>query len=210
MNVNLKVVRIKSKLEEMYKNKIDLTDVESGGIQYLYKDGSQIEDPEHQIVLDETIVSQACLLDEISIIALVKGNVGALTENIDKTPYKKLFNGSTNSFTMYNGVLVLRAVESYIKENESNVTGRKKLVLIHGNRFLLHLALREIKNMDNFDDQYLDQEELRSIVNPICEKYWDKVYEIIEQYFPDAYPAYLFKNVGRLKEIIEKIQENNV
>ena len=33
---------------------------------------------------------------------------------------------------------------------------------------------------------------------------------IIEQYFPDAYPAYLFKNVGRLKEIIEKIQENNV
>lgn len=181
-----------------------------GGIQYLYKDGSQIEDPEHQIVLDETIVSQACLLDEISIIALVKGNVGALTENIDKTPYKKLFNGSTNSFTMYNGVLVLRAVESYIKENESNVTGRKKLVLIHGNRFLLHLALREIKNMDNFDDQYLDQEELRSIVNPICEKYWDKVYEIIEQYFPDAYPAYLFKNVGRLKEIIEKIQENNV
>ena len=56
-----------------------------------------------------------------------------------------MFNGSTNSFTMYNGVLVLRAVESYIKENESNVTGRKKLVLIHGNRFLLHLALREIK-----------------------------------------------------------------
>ncbi len=60
-----------------------------GGIQYLYKDGSQIEDPEHQILLDETIVSQACLLDEISIIALVKGNVGALTENIDKVPYER-------------------------------------------------------------------------------------------------------------------------
>lgn len=176
-----------------------------GGIQYLYKDGSQIEDPEHQILLDETIVSQACLLDEISIIALVKGNVGALTENIDKVPYKKLFNGSTNSFTMYNGVLVLRAVDSFIKENESNVTGRKKLVLIHGNRFLLHLTLKEIKNMDNFNDKYLDQEELRNRVNPICRRYWDKVYEIIEQHFPDAYPAYLFKNVGRLKEINKKI-----
>ncbi len=70
-----------------------------GGIQYLYKDGSQIEDPQHQILLDETIVSQACLLEEISIVALVKGNIGALTENIDKAPYKKLFNGSTNSFT---------------------------------------------------------------------------------------------------------------
>lgn len=59
-----------------------------GGIQYLYKDGSQIEDPQHQILLDETIVSQACLLEEISIVALVKGNIGALTENIDKAPYK--------------------------------------------------------------------------------------------------------------------------
>lgn len=176
-----------------------------GGIQYLYKDGSQIEDPQHQILLDETIVSQACLLEEISIVALVKGNIGALTENIDKAPYKKLFNGSTNSFTMYNGVLVLRAIESYIKENESNVTGRKKLVLIHGNRFLLHLVLKEIKNIDNFNDTYLDQEEIKSKVSSICEKYWNKVYEIIEKDFPDAYPAYLFKNVGRLKEIIKKI-----
>lgn len=176
-----------------------------GGIQYLYKDGSQIEDPEHQILLDETIVAQACLLDEISIIALVKRNVGALTENIDKAPYKKLFNGSTNSFTMYNGVLVLRAIESYIKEKESNVTGRKKLVLIHGNRFLLHLILKEIKNMDNFNDRYLDQKELRRKIDPICNKYWNQIYEIIEEYFPDAYPAYLFKNVGRLKEIVEKL-----
>lgn len=39
----------------------------------------------------------------------------------------------------------------------------------------------------------------------ICGKYWNKVYEIIEKDFPDAYPAYLFKNVGRLKEIIKKI-----
>lgn len=29
MSMNLKVVRIKSKLEEMYNNKIDITDVES-------------------------------------------------------------------------------------------------------------------------------------------------------------------------------------
>ena len=106
---------------------------------------------------------------------------------------------------MYNGVLVLRAIESYIKENESNVTGRKKLVLIHGNRFLLHLVLKEIKNIDNFNDTYLDQEEIKSKVSSICGKYWNKVYEIIEKDFPDAYPAYLFKNVGRLKEIIKKI-----
>lgn len=62
-----------------------------------------------------------------------------------------------------------------------------------------------IAKIDNFNDTYLDQEEIKSKVSSICGKYWNKVYEIIEKDFPDAYPAYLFKNVGRLKEIIKKI-----
>lgn len=176
-----------------------------GGIQYLYKDGAQIDDPKQQILLDETIVSQACMLDELSIVALVKRNVGALTENIEKAPYKKLFNGSTNSFTMYNGVLVLRTVECYIKEQELNATGRKKLVLVHGNRFLLHLVLNRMKTMDNFNTQYLDESQIKPLIQSICLEYWDKIYDVMETYYPEAYPAYLFKNVGRLKEIVEKL-----
>lgn len=77
------------------------------GIKYLYKSGSKLDDPEHQITLDETIISQACLSEDLSIVALAKGNIGALTENIAKAPYKLLFNGGTNSFSVYNGVQVL-------------------------------------------------------------------------------------------------------
>lgn len=58
------------------------------GIKYLYKSGSKLDDPEHQITLDETIISQACLSEDLSIVALAKGNIGALTENIAKAPYK--------------------------------------------------------------------------------------------------------------------------
>ena len=55
-----------------------------GGIQYLYKTGAKIDDPSRQISLDETIISQACLLSDLSIVALAKRNVGALTEDIKK------------------------------------------------------------------------------------------------------------------------------
>lgn len=54
-----------------------------GGIQYLYKSGAKIEDPDRQISLDGTIISQACALSDLSVIALVKRNIGALTENIN-------------------------------------------------------------------------------------------------------------------------------
>lgn len=173
------------------------------GFQYLYKSGSKIDDPEHQISLDEAIIAQACALSDLSTVALAKRNVGALTESIDKTPYKLLFNGATNSFSLHNGVQVLRAVDCCIKQNESNSTGRKRLVLVHGNRFLLHLILGQIKSSAGFDTQYLTGESIRGLVNNVFQEYWDKVFNAMETKYPEAYPAHIFKNVGRLKDIVE-------
>lgn len=173
------------------------------GFQYLYKSGSKIDDPEHQISLDEAIIAQACALSDLSIVALTKRNIGALTESIDKTPYKLLFNGSTNSFSLHNGVQVLRAVDYCIKQNEPNSIGRKRLVLVHGNRFLLHLILGQIKSNAGFDTQYLTSERISDLVNNIFQDYWDKVFNAMEAKYPEAYPAHIFKNVGRLKDIVD-------
>ncbi|SHF58294.1 AIPR protein [Lactonifactor longoviformis DSM 17459] len=173
-----------------------------GGIQYLYKSGAKIEEPERQISLDETIVSQACALSELSIVALVKRNVGALTENIEKAPYKLLFNGATNSFLLFNGVQVLRAVESCIAKNETGAIGRKRLVLVHGNRFLLHLVLEQLKEIEGFNTQYYDNDYISSIVEPLFLELWEKTYDSMEEHFPESYPAHIFKNVGRLKALV--------
>lgn len=173
------------------------------GFQYLYKSGSKIDDPEHQISLDEAIIAQACALSDLSIVALTKRNIGALTESIDKTPYKLLFNGSTNSFSLHNGVQVLRAVDYCIKQNEPNSIGRKRLVLVHGNRFLLHLILGQIKSNAGFNTQYLTSERISDLVNNIFQDYWDKVFNAMEAKYPEAYPAHIFKNVGRLKDIVD-------
>lgn len=176
-----------------------------GGIQYLYKSGAKIDDMEHQISLDEAIIAQACSLDDLSIVALTKRNIGALTENIEKAPYKLLFNGSTNSFSLYNAVLTFRSVESSLKKFEAVSTGRKKLVLIHGNRFLLHLVLSHIKSTEGFNEQYLNSDYLNGLVEPICQEYWNKIYNAMELHFADAYPAHIFKNVGRIKQIEDAI-----
>lgn len=173
------------------------------GFQYLYKAGSKIEDPHHQISLDETIVSQACSLPDLSIVALTKRNIGALTENIDKVPYKLLFNGGTNSFSLYNGVQVLRAVDYCIKQNEVGCSGRKRLVLVHGNRFLLHLMFEQIQVIDGYNTQYLDYPIISNFVDANFQSCWNKVFNAMEEKFPDAYPAHIFKNVSRLKQLSE-------
>jgi len=171
------------------------------GIQYLYKAGAKIDEPDHQISLDETIISQACMSSDLSIVALAKRNVGALTDNIEKTPYKILFNDSTNSFTMFNGVQVLRVVESCIAQNEPGAAGRKRLVLVHGNRFILHKILDKVKATDGFDTQYQSKEHIAELVIPLFPELWESIYNSMEEHFPEAYPAHIFKNVGRLKEL---------
>lgn len=169
------------------------------GIQYLYKAGAKIDSPERQICLDEAIVAQACAVDDIAITALTKRNLGALTENIEKAPYKLLFNGSTNSFSLYNNVQVLRSVEHCISQKEPTVTGRKRLVLVHGNRYLLHIILGKIKKTEGFTTQYIDSWKIAENVSNIFTEIWENVYALMEEHFPDAYAAHVFKNVGRLR-----------
>ena len=172
-----------------------------GGIQYLYKSGAKIEAPDQQISLDEAIIVQACSLPDLALTALAKRNVGALTENIEKTPYKLLFNGSTNSFALYNNIQVLRAVDRCIAQNEPTVTGRKRLVLVHGNRYLLHVILGSVQGTDGFTTQYIEKEQIAAIVESIFNEVWESVYSSMEMHFPESYPAHIFKTVGRLKEM---------
>lgn len=171
-------------------------------IQYLYKSGAKIDNPDRQISLDEAIISQACSLSDLSIVALAKRNVGALTDNIEKPPYKLLFNGTTNSFALYNGVQVLRSVENCIQHSEPGSTGRKRLVLVHGNRFLLHLILKKVQTVDCFNSRYLSTAEISEIVEPIFSEIWDSTFRAMETHFPEKYPAHIFKNVGRIKELV--------
>lgn len=172
-----------------------------GGIQYLYKSGAKIEAPDQQISLDEAIVVQACSLPDLALTALAKSNVGALTENIEKTPYKLLFNGQTNSYSLYNNVQVLRAVDRCIAQNEPTVTGRKRLVLVHGNRYLLHVILGSVQGTDGFTTRYIAKEQIAEIVESIFNEVWESVYSSMEMHFPDSYPAHIFKTVGRLKKM---------
>ena len=179
------------------------------GIQYLYKSGAVVDDLEHQITLDEAIVAQACSTNDLSIVALTKGNVGALTENIEKTPYKILFNGGTNSFSLYNGIQVLRAVDECLKENENSAIGRERLVLVHGNRFLLHLIITKIKEIDGYNSKYLAKDEIGTLVNNEFSIQWERVFNSMEKLFPEAYPSYLFRNVGRLRSLMDDMNEES-
>lgn len=178
------------------------------GILYLYKTGATVEDPTKQISLDEAIVAQACIQDDVSYSVTSKRNVGALTEDITKAPYKILFNASTNAFKMNNSIQVMRIVEHFLQNQEAHYEGRNKLALVHGNRVILYLVLHQLKQIPNYNISMINRSILEEKVNEVCPLIIEQVIEKMNTVYPDAYPAYIFKNIGRCREIVNAIFEN--
>lgn len=174
-------------------------------ISYLYKTGDSITDPDHQITFDEAIVAMACGVGEISYATLAKSNVGALSEDIGKTPYKALFNASTNTFVLVNNVMAIRKIESFLKKQKDVVEGKERLVCIHANRFIAFYVIQKISKNEKYEKQIYQSVELDNAMHSILINIVDEITKKIELLYSDSYPANIFKNVTKCKKIYESL-----
>ena len=173
---------------------------------YLYKSGDKITNLEKQISFDEAIVALACLNADISYTVIAKGNVGALSEDITKAPYKALINRSTNSYKLLNSVLYMRELEHYLQDKKEHVNNnRERLVCIHANRFILHFILMDKGNDENFIMSVIDKDNIRNSVISFVDVLVAQITQFIDELFPDSYPANIFKNSTKCKLLEEKV-----
>ena len=172
---------------------------------YLYKSGDKITNLEKQISFDEAIVALACLNADISYTVIAKGNVGALSEDITKTPYKALMNRSTNSYLLLNSVLYMREVEHCLQDKKEQVNNnRERLVCIHANRFILHFILKDKGKSENFNISVIDKDSIQNGVISLVDVLVDQTTQFIDELFPESYPANIFKNSTKCKQLEEK------
>lgn len=171
---------------------------------YLYKSGDVITDAEHQISFDEAIVALACC-DELSYATLAKTNVGALSEDTSKASYKALINPSTNSYKIINGVRVIRKIEQILQEKKELLTGKERLVCIHGNRFIEYCYLQHFISKDGFLSQIMDIDMLNEEIETIIGEKISKITDVLNKLYVDSYPANVFKNTSKCRKIYEEI-----
>ncbi len=172
---------------------------------YLYKSGDKITNLERQISFDEAIVALACLNADISYTVIAKGNVGALSEDITKMPYKALVNRSTNSYALLNSGIDMREVERCLQDKKEQVkSNRERLVCIHANRFILHFILKDKGKSENFNISVIDKDSIQNGVISLVDVLVDQTTQFIDELFPESYPANIFKNSTKCKQLEEK------
>jgi hypothetical protein len=158
--------------------------------------------------LVEGTTALACASGNIGTVVQLKREIGKLWEDIEKAPYKELFNGSVTGMYVWRCVRAQRAIdqglESIIKDLGTN-SGRDYGVAVHGNRIVAalvfeHLKIREYRDPQNDFEALFKSTEIIDRTR----MFYDRLRNAAAKYYPNAMIPTLFKNLSKCKDLAAK------
>ena len=173
--------------------------------EYAYQTGEQPPHGDSGCTLDEAAVALACKAPDVALAVQAKREVGMLYEDITKSPYTTIFNGGTTAKALWHAVTVLRIVETELKSEQQQRSGKEQLIAIHGNRFVQHLVFQRLQSDSANNPGTADTEtHIREVTR---EMLVSTIRNVLDHY-PTAYPASLFKNASKCRtyRIVEKLR----
>jgi AIPR protein len=173
------------------------------GIIYAYKAGEIAQLREKGFEIEEATLARACSFNDVTYAVLAKGKISRLWDDIEKAPYKALFNGSVTGPSLWRVVQIMRLINEQLdREKLERKKNKEHLYLVHGNLFIAHVTFRcipenLIKSLDNIaeDDSRIIQKTTLRVL--------DNVISSINTLFPDVYAANLFKNLKKCRELLD-------
>jgi len=185
--------------QERIKNELQLE-----GITYAYKSGESILPEQKGFDLIEATISRACKHNEVGFATRVKDKISSLWENIEKTPYKTLFNTSVNGSDLWKLVQILREVDDKLSEEQKKRDGRERLFAVHSNRLILHLVYKILPDIFFNSSSDLTSAQVNEIKD-ITSKFLESIISETITLYPNSYPANTFRNVTKCQEIIGRV-----
>jgi hypothetical protein len=167
---------------------------------YIYKSGETLGNLSDGCTIEEATVALACANPDLALAVQAKREVGKLWEDVTKAPYKVLFNERLSALRMWRLVEVIREVEQSLKKEQISRTGRDRMIVVHGNRFILHHVYRLV-DQSQFDEPRFDMPAFLRSVPSLTTTCADAVINGVQNLFPYAYITSLFKNATKCRQI---------
>lgn len=163
------------------------------GVNYVYRSGESFGSQEKGFDIQDGATAMACAAHEAAFAVLAKRNIGELLDPKSKN-YAVLFKNDLSGEVLWSAVKRLRSVDVEINSIRHDKSGRASQLAVHGNRVLAHIALQ-------ISPQQADDAELKKNVRVV----FDEVWEYVENLYPDAYLAILFKNSEKCQQLAASV-----
>jgi hypothetical protein len=167
------------------------------GITYVYKSGGEVPKGVAGFDLTEATVALACASPiDVGQAVQAKREISRLWENISGPPYKILFNSGTFGPQVWQLVLAQRVIDHCLQEEAVKMSGRSRLIAVHGNRLVAWLVHEAVRGKGLSDEQLKDE----------TRRYLHFAVAAVNEVYPDSYAGSLFKNLTKCKKLVGHIQ----
>lgn len=159
--------------------------------------------------LIEATSALACASGKPNLFVQLKREIGKLWEDLNRSPYKELFNPSVNSLFLWRAVLTQRIIDECIEEMSKlkELTGRDLSVSLHGNRLISAIVFQSLPLNRFGDPTYVfDNEGIRFQINKLVSDTYTKLKTSLEESYPNSVIPTLFKNMKKCTDLYSKIK----
>lgn len=182
------------------------TELAIDGIEYSIVRSELFKPTDSSFDLNEATTALACVSKQAPLAVQAKREIGKFYENLNKSPYKTIFNQDTTGKFIFNSVRCLRAVEKLIRQKINlldSKSGKKYGILVHGNRMLALLTFSklDINELAKRDDFTINETNIENAFN----ESFDSLDKQITLYYQGKILGSLFKNFGICKKIYQNI-----
>jgi len=154
--------------------------------------------------LIESTTALACASGNVNLVVQLKREIGKLWEDIEKTPYKELFNASISGMYLWRVVQTQRKIDKALSQllmKHHLYGGRGYGVVVHGNRLIAAMVFAKLgaKRLASPDFPF-DAITEESIASD-SEVFFQKLKKALETHYANAIIPTLFKNLSKCRHL---------
>lgn len=183
------------------------TELAIDGIQYHLLRTEGTTRSENSTDLTESTTALACATGDSAMAVQLKREIGKLWENIEKPPYRALFNPSVSGLQLWRSVQIQRQIDRSIDAETAVLSaekGRPYSVLVHGNRLIAALVFKDIpKSKLTNPAAVLDDIVAASHMDTLVRDIHSKLFSAVETKYPGSMIPTLFKNASKCKILFD-------
>jgi hypothetical protein len=189
-----------------------LTELAIDGINYHITRSTANPKTEKSFDIVESTTALACSNRDTNLAVQAKKEISKLWADLDKIPYRILFNDSVSGLFIWRCVQTQRKIDAAIDELSSKLSNRDNSIAVHGRRIISHLIFQELE-LNNFKNPSFPFDSYANGINirdRVVENYELLKDEINKNFESNTVIGVLFKNSGKCNQLVNNILSRKI
>jgi hypothetical protein len=175
------------------------------GIQYQIMRSDDLPRGKTVFDLQDSTAALACASGNVALVVSLKSQIGKLWEDIQKAPYRILFNESVSGLHVWNCIQTQRMIDAAIDTQRSRYSKPKESkILMYGNRVIAALVFKNLSVRRFGDPTFRFENEISE--DHVAKLTVTTVYQVVNyvhRFYGKSMIPTLFKNQTKCRDIYE-------